>query len=113
MFLINLMVSKRSNGREQEKSLSIAILESIARSNSPLAWLLTEPEFYEIIENNWALGRAPIDTLYRLLQKSLANRLSAAEAAIASIIAGHDVSDDNADQLVHIFQDLIEICKAQ
>jgi len=107
------MVSKCRNGREREKSLSIATLESIAKSNSPLAWLLTEPEFYEIIENNWALGRTPIDALYQLIQKSLANRLCAAEAAVASIIAGHNISDDNVDHLVYIFRDLIEICKAQ
>jgi len=102
--------------REKDKrqlAPSIALLEDVARSNSPAAKLLTEEEFYCGIEEAWARGFTDIDTLYRLVKDLLASRLDTAGALINTAVGLTIIPTEMADRLVDTMYDLLIICRNQ
>jgi hypothetical protein len=92
---------------------SIALLENVARSNSPAAKLLTDEEFYSRMEEAWARGFTAVDTLYRLVKGLLAARLDTARALVNTAVGLTTVPTEMVEKLVDTMYDLLIICRNQ
>ena len=109
----DLYLLVRRGKDKRQLAASIALLEDVARSNSPAAKLLTDEEFYSGMEEAWARGFTAVDTLYRLVKGLLAARLDTAGALINTAVGLTIVPTEMAEQLVDTMYELLIICRNQ
>ena len=94
-------------------SSAIRLLEDVARAKSPGSRMLTEAELYAEIEELWARGLTSIDALYNSVKSLMNERLAAARVDVITASQLRAIPVDRKDQLITIFQDLLNICRNQ
>ncbi|KAG8808937.1 hypothetical protein FRC17_003693 [Serendipita sp. 399] len=131
-------------GHPYERTACVSLLETIAQTSnaSPdsfqVAWVLTEVDFYEMVEKMWAMGpklSVSVDRLYALVKRALTYRLASARIIIKSqpkfartsdstMLTNHEEASsanlestitlpiDQHNFLLATFRDLLSVCNS-